>query len=188
MGMAGGHFLISVNYSIYCLLPHPRFLPKCQAKLPSRVCQKPKRGWPCPPVTGTRNTKRSSAICSSPAPQVETPLSRCSGQILGRILGSFFFPTHPHPIHPLCKPSQFCLHNTPEIQPLWSKAPLSPAGTIAVACYSLVPSFLFCSPSICSSEILLKPNKALFSSESSTLPFSATRMATITKMASGKCW
>ena len=156
--MAGGHFLISVNYSIYCLLPHPLISPKVpsQASQPS-VPKTEKRlalstsDWHKKHKKILRHLFFSSATSGNSTVQVLRPNTWEDPWLI------FLSHRPPHPIHLLCKPSQFCLHNTPQIQPLWCKAPLSLAGTIAVACYSLVPSFLFCSPSICSSEILLKP-------------------------------
>lgn len=146
---------------------------KCQSQLPSWACQKPKRGWLCLPATGTRKHKMIlHHPWSSPSPQRETSSSRYSGQTHGRILDSSFLPT-PNPIQPLCKPSQFCLQNISQIQPLLSTTLVQ--GT-AFPRWGRCSSLLLTGPLLpllLPFNLLLRDSvktKALLSSKSSTVP------------------
>lgn len=189
-GMAGGHFLIRVNYGIYCLLPHPLISPKVPSQASSRASQ-----------ASVPKTEKGLALSTSDWNKKHEKILRhlfFSGSTSGNSIVQVLRPntwedpwgiflSHPPPYPSSMQtlsvlPSQYTPDPTTLVQgatpPCWAHcsslfltSPLLPL---------LLPFNLFLRDSV--------KTKALFSSESSTLPSSATRMATITKTASDKCW
>ena len=187
MGMAGGHFLISVNYSIYCLLPHPLISPKVPSQASQPSVPKTEKGLALSTSDWHKKHKKilrhlffSSATSGNSTVQVLRPNTWEDPWLI--------FLSHPPSPYPSSMqtlsvlPSQYTRDPTTLVQ-----------GT-TLPCWDHCSSLLLTSsllPLLLSFNLFLRDSvkaKALFSSESSTLPFSATRMATITKMASDKCW
>lgn len=96
-GMAGGHFLIRVNYGIYCLLPHPLISPKVpsQASQPSfpGKCSKNRKG------AGPVHQRLEQETRKDPPPSVLLRLHKwklhrpgAQAKYLGGSLGHLSFP------------------------------------------------------------------------------------------------
>lgn len=147
MEMAGGHFLIRVNYDLLSSSTPPYF---SQSAKPSFQPDVPKTEKGLALSTSDwhkKNTKRSSTIrglLQLNKWKLHHPGAQAK-HLGGSLAHHSFPPLTPSILYANRLSSAFTIHPTPSHSspPLWCKAPLSLDATIAVGCYSLVPSFLF---------------------------------------------